>query len=1204
MKFSISPSLKRSLGYSALTLCVLVVFLLGYFYYFIPINRESLHRNGFLILRGIAENIQYRNASHLNLFANFYKNTSNQDTVRKFLEQNNIQATPVLKNAGNMNMLMPGSKFSSKNDQGSYERMEIEKRNLKFSIHEKGRPDTLIVYESLRDFLEPMLISQRSELFKSYALVNISGKDSKLLFQDADLGMRSDFFIDSLLPRNMTSYVSGVRDFNTPEFDHLMFYYPFEINEQQLVLCGFIKTEKYNAHLRNMPFYFLYPLVIIFLLLLFFMPILKFYIMDSNERLGTRGLAMFGLSVFGSATLITLVLIHFLLWKGDEMRARNNLHALSNEIESRFLKELENTYDQLHILDSIRRLDPDGALLPGQNVDYSDKLVELLRNYNTGQGHDVMRGMSRDSVEGIVQAVAHSRRLLYPFERISWIDPSGMQRIKADIYGKPVFTDVSDRNYFQALQNDEAFLIPGTSKEFSWEPLYSWTNASFNITISRKADSLVAALATNMHSVYRVLMPVGYGFCLIDKDGKVQLHSDINRNLRENLFEKADQPERLKGMVAARKEWDFNDVMIYGNRHLMHIHPVKQLPYYLVTFYDKGYIVPVNMRILIFALLCCVFSTVTCVLLWVALGRIGFGGHAFVYSSMDSMSWLQPKKEETGYYSHASVFLMGYVVLLLLLVFLHKPANVSGFTVFSIVALTPLNVVLVLFIMRTSLLNAAANPHAGGRWKIRPNLLLVAIVHLLISIFFYVYSRKAGYPVHGVFILFQAVIAGWMWLYLLAKRSAALMSRKFAFSYLTNYSWMATWLVICIAVIPSALYTWYAHNHEIPQAIRKQQLHLFNGINKRSGEIISKTKSGGMALLPDTAVSRLIYKEGIYTLYKDSVYVGTAGGRRTGKPVMSDPFYFTIAESVSNRYYDPELYPALEDASADNTWSWEEKDDKLHFSYFPPQAKSARENQSVHIVSALPSRFVFLTSWSKAFWLLVLVGFLVWALYQWLRINTSNVFLVKYVQKDSPPDDPGTLISEYYTAHPEMADTAGNAVVSEKGYEKYAYTTNRAALDLYEKEILEQVRSRKSFYEFVWDKLIKKERYLLLDFAQDGLLNYKNPLEIYGLISKGVLRVKNKKMRLFEPGFRAFILTKRDTPEVQELHTLFQHNSAWRAARGPLLLLGLGFLTLIFFTQEDMFQKILGLATGAATLMSIIPKLFLSSNKAPDISAG
>jgi hypothetical protein len=459
--------------------------------------------------------------------------------------------------------------------------------------------------------------------------------------------------MDSLLPQNVQAYLPGIKTIDSEDFDQMMFYYPIKMGRLQLILCGFADTEKYNAIIRTVPFSFIYPFAVAFLLLLVFLPILKFYIMDENEPVRIRDFVMFGMSIFVGASVLTLVIIQYLLWKGEEERARDNLHRLSYQIHDGLLQELDRMYTQLLIFDSLKiaRENESEWIKDDDEVNFSH------------------------SVQSYMQDCADSN--FYFFDRISWINPAGDQVIKAETRGgKTVPANVKDRQYFRAFAEHRPYYLSnrfGQVRKYGWEPIYSWTNGDFNVSISRQPEDTdtIVALASKMHSVVNTVLPVGYGFCIIDKNGKVQLHSDVNRNLRENLFEKAEPSNSIISSAVARQPGDMYEVHMYGKWYIMHIRPIKDLPYSIVTFYDRGFIVPVNMRILTFAFLFGLFSWLSCAALWSFLARVNFRKYPLLYCPMDCFTWLMPRKKEGAFYVYGSVFLIMYVLLFLVFIFLH-----------------------------------------------------------------------------------------------------------------------------------------------------------------------------------------------------------------------------------------------------------------------------------------------------------------------------------------------------------------------------------------------------------------------------------------------------------------------------------------------------------------------------------------------------
>ena len=106
--------------------------------------------------------------------------------------------------------------------------------------------------------------------------------------------------------------------------------------------------------------------------------------MDSSEQVRIGDVVLFGISVFMSAALLTLFIIQYFLWKGEEQRIAENLEKLSTDIEQSFITEVNIAYQQLEKLDSLRNNDADLINKEGKkNIDYGTEVRNYLANTKT-----------------------------------------------------------------------------------------------------------------------------------------------------------------------------------------------------------------------------------------------------------------------------------------------------------------------------------------------------------------------------------------------------------------------------------------------------------------------------------------------------------------------------------------------------------------------------------------------------------------------------------------------------------------------------------------------------------------------------------------------------------------------------------------------------------------------------------------------------
>lgn len=1142
---------KRSFTYSAVILLVISIFILTYWYYFIPNNRKTIHKNGFLILQTIAGNINDLSDTRKSLYKNFYLNALSKTKRNPQLEAKREFIIDTLLKDNKLNAKIKVRKMKVVDK--AADDIRVQDGKLLISIFNDKLKEKAEFSEDITPLLQSVLSTQRSELFKSYLLGKMNDSITELLYYDKQLAVRSDKGIDSLLPKGEEAYLTGIRELNLHDVSQKVFYYPFRVNQTQLIIGGFVDTKEYNTTLRQVPFYFLYPLVITFLLLLVLLPIIKFYVMDPNEQVRVKDVILFGMSVFTGAALITLTIIHYYLWKGEEYRVRQNLFTLSNQIAKSFTNEIKRSYEQLTILDQYKIQHRPNTT---KDPNYSDTIINIVRNSDPSH--------------------------YYYFDRISWVDSSGEQKIKADLYSKPVFTNVSKRKYFEVFKKGAPYSLPGDpTKKIGLEPIYSITNADFNITISKKdtvPGGFITALAIQPNSVINSILPAGYGFCIIDEQGNVQVHSDKNRNLNENFFEKTEPAWDITSAVITRQEKEINDVVAYGKTHQMLVLPIENMPFYLITFYDKGFIVPANMRILIFALAFCFLSSLTCMALWWMMTPKYRTLHHLVFCRLDTISWLIPRPAEGSFYFHAFWFVLTYLVVLMGYVLVHNHYDISNFSILMLFILTPVNIAISLSTMRTSFIKPLKEDNIKERIPVFINI----GIHLIISIFIY-YATCKKFPITIGFLLYQFAINGLLWMYALTKSSSHLFKIGSGRPFLNWYDRLATIMVLVLAVLPSAMFTWYAHNQEIIQSVKRQQLHLAHAISDRSYVLqeMKGVKSTSIPM-PSHYLDSLQLKNGIYTIYTDNVEYKDSIVTIQKEENKYDSFYFSIAEKVSNPYYKQQPYAALTNVANDGSWYWERQGSNIYFNYYTTLPALKRQIETpgkkmLTIQSQLPPRFIFLSAPESLIPLLVMVGLLIYGLFAWLRINLHQIFLIKHIYgKKDPP----------LSFSPFTDDTI---------------CPNREKLYQMEEAIVDDINDKEDKYAEIWKHCTEKEQFLLYNMARDGLINYKNTMEIISLMKMDLLTIDKERIKPFSPGFRAYILSvcTEDNADMVRIQKKYLENSSWQLIRMPLVILLIGIAVIIFFTQQYIFDKLLILAGGISTLAPLIISVLGGSKQQP-----
>jgi len=168
------------------------------------------------------------------------------------------------------------------------------------------------------------------------------------------------------------------------------------------------------------------------------------------------------------------------------------------------------------------------------------------------------------------------------------------------------------------------------------------------------------------------------------------------------------------------------------------------------------------------------------------------------------------------------------------------------------------------------------------------------------------------------------------------------------------------------------------------------------------------------------------------------------------------------------------------------------------------------------------------------------------------------------------------VITEYFAGKKISDDESIRRLYSSSRYTDYSIQCDQQKLLQFEEEIVDDLNNGKEFYAYVWSNTTEKEKFLLFDYAQDGLINYKNTKEIIELLKRGIFIIEDERLRIFSPGFRAYILTSIDKDEINAIQKKCRENSTWHYVRVPLLLFLFGIAAVLFdeFHERNLLSDV------------------------------
>jgi hypothetical protein len=181
------------------------------------------------------------------------------------------------------------------------------------------------------------------------------------------------------------------------------------------------------------------------------------------------------------------------------------------------------------------------------------------------------------------------------------VDETGQQQRKAWQSQKPPpLVPVTDRPYFQAaiqysrdqglmttLQGDEQIDCMGPPCFL--DSVVSYTTGKPSAVLARpsRVKSLpVAAITLPMRSVIEPVLPAGFEFAVIEQNGRVVFHSDVQRNTFEDLFLETDRNPQLRSLVATGVNGRVR-MEYWGRPYIAHVKHTQAYGWSIVTLFDR-----------------------------------------------------------------------------------------------------------------------------------------------------------------------------------------------------------------------------------------------------------------------------------------------------------------------------------------------------------------------------------------------------------------------------------------------------------------------------------------------------------------------------------------------------------------------------------------------------------------------------------------
>jgi hypothetical protein len=502
-----------------------------------------------------------------------------------------------------------------------------------------------------RSIFDEFCVFNASDLFfKTFPVEARADKDYLSMLKD-NLYMPDNYNIfsrknDSILLRSSlnTGFISKTI-INYKKY--YQFVYPIIVDNKVWYISGLIYSRNYIAKKQHVETWVLIMIGILLVFTLFSFQFIKLMLITKTERIKTRDTVLICFSFSGLACIVPLLIINLFTVSGIKNNTDEQLVRLNNAIKSDFIEELNLMYNATVGYEKINRDSTPRIHILSTPHFFSG--INAINNYPYFKGlfcASIKKGTSDHVIS-------------------TWEDGSS--------------TSISYRQYVR--KNGEwSFPFARGDRRFRLESIYSNTTGDVMAVLSRPSDrspDSIFCVSSVMYSVINTVLPPGFEFRILGKDGVVWFHSDAKKNNRENFLYECDNNSEIQEAIHNRVS-AMIPLQISPKNYKSYISPIGTLPLYLVTLSDtreqNEFLSHVNYIILIFILIGLFCALISSAIFFYEQLGIAFSGR-MLNDAEPGLIWLLPDLRKNERYR--ILFGLNLVLALLILI----PVFFMGITV-------------------------------------------------------------------------------------------------------------------------------------------------------------------------------------------------------------------------------------------------------------------------------------------------------------------------------------------------------------------------------------------------------------------------------------------------------------------------------------------------------------------------------------------
>lgn len=535
----------------------------------------------------------------------------------------------------------------------------------RYSTNEEDKLLGVSFYMPLEKFIHSILSRDKKGNpldFDEMILVH----NGRVLYQTMENGFQTRN-ADTLLQRVLSVRDGDPGSVSILGTNYRLFWRPANLRvDKSLQIVGMVKASRYQSEMMRLPDVGLFSLGMFLLLLVMAFPFLKLMLMSVMERLKSTDVVFTWASIFVGISILMILSMDFFIVFGPEKK------QLKQDLEQEADIIVEKLYGEIAELKKFTEQTPphdENAILTGEKGDkWPHYLNTLFWVDKEDPAHRqlykaTIRDMATPKIS--LRQRPYVNKILaqkaYPFPEV-FREPESPDTTQSDIF------QVADSFYLQSI--------------VSWTTGEKIAVVSFPVRNISKEErwNRIGVVANSCHlpSLIDAVQAEHRGFCVVDETGLIHFHSDLRRNLQENLFEEIQKPE-LADLISGDTA-KFVTEAYHGKDYLFCIKRLEGTDYYIATFQENIFRQSIHEQVVfqVMAMDLALFMLIAGMIILLTI--LFSGSYGRLKGMRYPLHWLRPKQDMAYQVRYQHLFTLNILLgIMLLIAFVLSNMNWEGF---------------------------------------------------------------------------------------------------------------------------------------------------------------------------------------------------------------------------------------------------------------------------------------------------------------------------------------------------------------------------------------------------------------------------------------------------------------------------------------------------------------------------------------------